>query len=154
MHEIKEKLIKRIVKEDLSKDKLFKIEHYYNFERILKNLNLLNILSNDKDKSEILNCSGIINNLFEKYNLALEKYTESLRIKRAIYGSDEHSSIATTLGCIGSVYDSQAQYNLALEKYTESLRIYRAIYGSDEHPDIKIILNNIKLLNNNKCCIL
>jgi hypothetical protein len=28
MHDIKEKLISRILKEDLSKDKLFKIEHY------------------------------------------------------------------------------------------------------------------------------
>ncbi len=32
MHDIKEKLISRILKEDLSKDELFKIEHYYNFE--------------------------------------------------------------------------------------------------------------------------
>ncbi len=69
MHDIKEKLISRIVKEDLSKDELFTVEHYYNFKRILENINLLNILSNDKEKSDILNCSGIMNRLFEKYNI-------------------------------------------------------------------------------------
>jgi tetratricopeptide (TPR) repeat protein len=146
MNVIKKKLISRIVREDLSKDELFKIEHYYNFESILKKLNLLNILSNDNGKSDILNCSGIINRLFEKYNLALEKYTESLRIDRAIYGSDEHSSIATTLHNIGLVYNAQGQYNLALEKYTESLRIYRAIYGSDEHSSIATTFGCIGLV--------
>jgi tetratricopeptide (TPR) repeat protein len=69
-----------------------------------------------------------------------------LRIKRLIFGSEEHSSIADTLYNIGNVYDVLGQCDLSLNNYNESLRIKRLLFGSDEHSSIADTLNNIGLI--------
>ncbi len=80
----------------------------------------------------------------------MKNYFDSLPLCRAIYGTEENSSLAHIIHNIGLIYYAQGKYNLALKNY-DSLRINRAIFGTDEHPDIKITLNNINFLNYNRC---
>ena len=79
-----------------------------------------------------------------KYDLALEKYEESLRIYEWVLGHD-HPDVARSLHGIASVYYHQGKYDLALEKYEESLRIDELMLGHD-HPSVASSLNNIALV--------
>jgi tetratricopeptide (TPR) repeat protein len=121
--------------------------HYYNFKKVVENI--LESAKNE-EKSLILFLLANCNQNYEEFEVALENYKESLRIKRLIFGSDEHSDIADALNNIAIVYNRQGKYDLALENYNESLRIYRLIFGSDEHLDIANTLNNIAAVYNSQ----
>ena len=71
----------------------------------------------------------------EKFNLALEKYQESLGIQRAFYGeTSQHPDIARSLGSISRVLIKLGQYPQAEEKLQESLEMWQRIH-SEPHAD-------------------
>ena len=58
-----------------------------------------------------------------KINNSLRYYSKSLEIKRKIFGTDEHSSIAKTLSNIAHVYSNLVRHNEALNNYSKSLYV-------------------------------
>jgi tetratricopeptide (TPR) repeat protein len=131
-------------REKLVKNNIGRLDHYQNYKKIIENI--YNEFKNDEKKKLIITVFANFSGDYEDYNEALNNYNESLRIKRLIFGSDEHSSIADTLNNIGMIYETLGQYDLALSNYNESLRINRLIFGSDEHSSIADTLNNIGLI--------
>ena len=71
-----------------------------------------------------------------EYNLALEKYEESLEIFRAFYvATPKHPDIARSLCCIGQVLMKLGQYPQAVVRLQESLDMRQRIHGGP-HNDI------------------
>jgi tetratricopeptide (TPR) repeat protein len=64
----------------------------------------------------INNIAGV-HNRQGNYDIALEQYTNELRIYVMTYGN-YHPSVATTINYIAGVYYKQGKYDLALEDNT------------------------------------
>ena len=75
------------------------------------------------------------------FDLALENYQESLKIKESIFGTKNHPLIADTLNNVGAVYIIQGKHELALENLKESLSINRLFCTNSQ--TITLALNNI-----------
>lgn len=93
-----------------------------------------------KEKIDTLNLLGISKENVGKYDFALNKYYECLKISEEIKFV---RNIATSLNNIGGVYKSQGKYELALENYEKSLKIFEEIGGKFI---IGIGLNNISAI--------
>jgi tetratricopeptide (TPR) repeat protein len=79
-----------------------------------------------------------------RYDEAIEKYEEALRIGKKTIGS-EHSDYAARLNNLANVYQSLGRYDEAIEKYEEALRIGEKTTGR-AHPYYAICLNNLGLV--------
>jgi tetratricopeptide (TPR) repeat protein len=88
-----------------------------------------------------LNELAIIYGYQGKYDEAIEKYEEALRIGENTIGR-EHPDYATRLNNLGEIYRALGRYDEAIEKYDEALRIGEKTIGS-EHPDYATRLNNL-----------
>jgi tetratricopeptide (TPR) repeat protein len=76
-----------------------------------------------------------------RYNEAIEKYKEALRIAEKTLGN-EHPDRANRLNNLAAVYPAQGRYDEAIEKYEEALQIDGKTIGK-EHPDYATRLNNL-----------
>ena len=98
----------------------------------------------DVSAASLLNDVGCLYFAQCRYELALEKHEEALRIYELVRGHD-HPDVAESLTRIGGVYYYQGRHELALEKHDEALRIYELVRGHD-HPDVAESLNNIAIV--------
>lgn len=79
----------------------------------------------DKNPNEIasmFNNIGLMNDLMEKYSVALSQYEEALTLQMNCVPSD-HSSLASIYNNIGMVYRSNGDYKTALSNCEKSLEI-------------------------------
>lgn len=74
------------------------------------------------------NNMGIVLNKLGKYPEAMEKYWESLRVKKLKLMKD-HANLAGTLHNMGVVHRNKKEYEMALACYEEALRIRRKRLG-------------------------
>ncbi|GAB5411764.1 MAG: hypothetical protein ChlgKO_08780 [Chlamydiales bacterium] len=103
----------------------------------------------------IIHGLGEFFNCIEDYNNALILYEKSLYIKNEFYrrksrkiktkviGSNDYTSVVTTLQSIGSVLHSQKKLSEALEHYNRTLEIYVQSYGTKQHTDVASTLHAI-----------
>jgi len=96
-------------------------------------------------ESIILNSLGTMYKGEGAHSTALEYYTKSLEMMKAVYGEHtNHSSIATSYGNIGDVHKQLGNYDTALEYYTKSMEMMKAVYSEHtNHSNIAIGYNNI-----------
>ncbi len=79
--------------------------------------------------ADTINNIGIVYKAQGQYNLALEKYTESLRIYRVIHGTDEHTSIAGTFNKLIGVGDHKIKNINPGESLKKTEKIFYYILG-------------------------
>ncbi len=82
----------------------------------------------------------------EKYDLASNYYTKSLKIRETVL-PPEHPLIAATYNNLGAMYSNMGDDAEALKFYQKSLEITRKILPP-AHPDIIRTENNICQLKN------
>ncbi|WP_341751186.1 tetratricopeptide repeat protein [Candidatus Tisiphia endosymbiont of Piscicola geometra] len=78
-----------------------------------------------------------------QYDQAIEKYQESLEMRKLIYKDEPHPAIADSLNNLGEAYRNKGQYDQAIEKSQESLEMMKLIYKDEPHPAIAGSLNNL-----------
>jgi tetratricopeptide (TPR) repeat protein len=96
-----------------------------------------------ESKFQVRNLNDLANNYYfqGRYNDAIEKYDEILRITKKTLGH-EHPDYGTLLNNLALMYESQGRYDEAIEKYEEAWRIGEKTIGR-EHPNYAIHLNNL-----------
>ena len=75
------------------------------------------------------------------YNSSTSMYTQSLQMKKRIYGADDHHSIADALQSLSSTYQELGMYDTALEHLTSALDIKQRVYMGKDHPSIAYTLH-------------
>lgn len=88
-----------------------------------------------------LNNLALIYRFRAKYDEAIDKYEQALRIDEKTIGK-EHPDYATRLNNLANVYLHQGRYSDAIEKFEEAIRIDEKTIGK-EHPDYAIDLGNL-----------
>ena len=87
--------------------------------------------SNHSSIAETINNIGLVYDSQNRFDEALIKYEEALRIYKETLPSN-HSSIASTINNIGLVYQNQNRFDEALIKYEEALRIKKETLPSNQ----------------------
>lgn len=82
----------------------------------------LNLSENHMSVAITNNNMGIVLNKLKRYEDAMEKYWESLRVKKIKLKKD-HVNIAGTLHNMGVVHKNKKEYEMAMACYEEALRI-------------------------------
>jgi len=96
-------------------------------------------------ESDILSYLGTVYRCEGENNTALEYYTKSIGMMKAVYGEHtNHSHIAANYGYIGTVHTQLSNYDTALEYYTKSIEMIKAVHGKHaNHSSIAASYNNI-----------
>ena len=74
---------------------------------------------------------------------ALACYQEALKMYKALYKTQAHSSVAGILNRLGNVYFQKKQYEEALQYYKASLGMRKMIYAGQVHPKLADTLSNV-----------
>jgi len=100
---------------------------------------------NQMMKSMIWDNLGIVYEHKGEYSTALEYFTKSVEMTKAVYGEHtNHSSIATSYNNIGDVHRQLGNYDTALEYFTKSMEMTKVVYGEHTtHSILAISYNNI-----------
>jgi tetratricopeptide (TPR) repeat protein len=132
--------------EDEIKDRLANLYYitarYQESEKL--RLDLLNGAIQQRNNEEIArlcNELGLIYNAQGRYEKAIEKFEEALRIDEESR-RHEHPDYATHLSNLANVYREQGRYDEAIEKYEKAMRIDEKTIGR-EHPNYAQSLNNL-----------
>jgi tetratricopeptide (TPR) repeat protein len=91
--------------------------------------------------ANIYHSCGVAYDIQEEYDKALEMYTESLQLKKEVYG-DDNSSLTDTMSNMGRAFYNQEKYDKALEMYAELRQVLEAIYGYED-SSIADTINNM-----------
>ena len=91
--------------------------------------------------ANVLHLEGWMYDNFQKFDLALDDYFKSLKIRKELLG-EWHADMAESYNDIGYLYDERAEYDLALEYYLKSLDIFKKLEGENSY-DVSLVLNNI-----------
>jgi len=120
---------------------------YEKSEKYLKRL-LENLVNDHKDISKIDFDLGRVCYLRGDYNLALDFYTNVLRLQKQEICPDENSfDIARTLHNIANIYFDQQQISKALDFYQRALTMKQFVLMSNpDHPSISATLNNMGIV--------
>jgi tetratricopeptide (TPR) repeat protein len=97
------------------KNSLVLFEQAYNFSHEKKLI---------KEKARALNDIGLVYAEFSRNELAYQKFSEALKLRKEI---GDKEGIATTLNNIGNYYQAQLKFPKALEYYLESIEIANEI---------------------------
>jgi tetratricopeptide (TPR) repeat protein len=88
----------------------------------------------DLSLAESLNWLGHQHSATGKYQAAIERYMESLKIRESML-PQEHPDLASSMLCVGFAYFKMAKYDKALEFFIKSYDIRKKIFHKD-HQDV------------------